>query len=506
MLKLLNINNFTSNLKEVKSSDLFSFGDEYHQDGLLSELIFGPIDTPERKSTYAFINLGTQIIHPSAYRIITQLDRKIEKFISTESTFILTDDGMLEEDPNGITGLSKFIEIFPDIKFRTESETREKYLKFLEDVYKNGSLFINKLPVIPPEFRPVYKDESGNWMIDALNEKYQSIIRKSKQVFTSKGSGVLFELLSYGLQIAILDHDEYIRNKIGKKSGIVRNFMLGKRIDFSGRAAITPGPTLDLNQVGVPFRMAVIIFEPFIINKLLYTNQDIKNLLSDELKKFMNLDLSIESIKFIFKSIKNDDYIPEKLYELIWNATEAAMKSKVVLLKRDPVLHAESIRGMNPVLIKGNTIQLCPIQTGGFGADFDGDTFIGNINMLVDNELKNYDIRDIEKTGLFKYKSSKVKDGIKTIKFEPVQKNLKINSIDISSGKVSYKNITELSRHENIDFYKIEDKKNRFKSFWSSYDHSLIIYNEETKNIEKISPIKLIENPKGKYLIKQKTS
>lgn len=373
MLKFINMDKFSKGLIPVSTFDIFSRPNEFHTDGLFSERIFGNLESPERIQTYSYIDLYTKVIHPAALKIIFQLNRKIELFLSASETFNLNSSGVLILDPNGYTGLTKFIEIFPDIKFRGETDTREKFISLLKKSYDEGTLFIDKIPVISPEFRPAYQDEDGNWVIDNINDIYQSILRKSIQVRSSGRSGVLFDLLSYGLQLAVNEHDKYVRSKVEKKNGLIRNQMLGKRIDFSGRAVITPGPSLKINEVGVPFRIAVNLFEPFIIHRLLRSGHvDIKEL-EIEIKKYTKIDLSVDSIRKVIKSIKAGDKLPLKLYEIFWNAAEISMKDRVVICKRDPVLHAESVRGFNPILIKGNTIQLCTLQTGGFNADFDGD-------------------------------------------------------------------------------------------------------------------------------------
>jgi len=376
MLKLMDIEEFTKDMVPVRVAELFTSKNDFHPEGLLSENIFGPLETSYRRTTYSYIDLKTEVIHPAILKILIQLDRKIEKFISSEANFIIDNNGILVEDPNGITGINKFREIFPIINFRSETSQREKYINLIQKTYKNKTMFIKKLPVIPPGFRPAYQDNDGVWMVDKLNEIYQGIIRKTIQVDSAKGAGVLYELLTYGLQLAINDHDEYIRSKISKKSGVVRNFMLGKRVDFSGRAVITPGSSdLNLNEIGLPLRMVVSIFEPFIFHVALYSAEKYDTTeLKEETKKFLNLEFSTESLKIILNAIKNGDVLPEKIYNAIFEIAEIATKDRVVIAKRDPVLHPESLRGMYVKVIDGDSIKLCPLQTSSFNADFDGDT------------------------------------------------------------------------------------------------------------------------------------
>jgi DNA-directed RNA polymerase subunit beta' len=368
------MNNFVKGLNPVTSAEIFSRPNEFNHDGLFSERIFGNLESTERRKTFSYIDLYTKIIHPSALKIILQLNRKIDLFISASENFTLNANGDLIQDPDGeLTGLSKFIEIFPDIKFRGETETREKFIKLLHKSYKEGTLFIDKIPIIPPDFRPAFQEEDGNWMIDKLNDVYQSMIRKAIQVRSSGGSGILFDLLSYGLQLAVVEHDKFIRTKVEKKNGLIRNQMLGKRIDFSGRAVITPGPGLKINEVGVPFRIAVNLFEPFIMHVLLYTNRINREELSSEIKKFIKTELSVDSVRRVIKAIAAGDKLPQKLHKIFWDVAELVMKNRVVICKRDPVLHMSSVRAFHPILVEGDTLQICVLQVGGFNADFDGD-------------------------------------------------------------------------------------------------------------------------------------
>lgn len=372
MLKLLNIESFVKNLTPVTSTIYTTRTDDFHEDGLFSESIFGPVGSKERRQIFSFLELYGKVIHPSIYRVIMQLDRRIEKLISTEESYSLDSSGLLIPDPKGVAGIKGLIKIFPNLKFRGESESRNKLIKFVNNEYKNGNIFIEKIPVIPPELRPAIKDENGNWLIDSLNDMYINIMRRSHQI-RSSGSGTLYDLLNFALQNSVMDHDNFVRSKIGKKQGIIREQMLGKRVDFSGRAVITPGPELKINEAGIPLRMAVGLFEPFIMHRLLYSGRVDRDTLASNVEAFTNTELSVDSIKKILKGIKEGDRIPEELYEIIFEQTEVAMKDRVVIMKRDPVLHAQSYMAYIPILHRGDTILLSTTQVSGHNADFDGD-------------------------------------------------------------------------------------------------------------------------------------
>jgi len=374
MIYFLNWKKFVKGLKPVTSTEMLTRTGEFHPDGLFSEVVFGPVDTPKRKTTFSYINLNVNVVHPSALKLLIQLDRRIELFLSGQQTYSLDVDKNLTVDPKGSTGINDFIKMFPSIQFRGGTDSREKYIKKLEEAYKEGTLFTSIIPVIPPEQRPLYKDQSGQWQIDNLNHYYLNILKKAINVKSVAKSGPLFDLLNYEVQKVVIEHDDFIRALIQKKSGLIRSQILGKRTDFSGRAVITPGPDLKVNDIGVPFRMAVNLFEPFILHRLLFSGRVDKEQLGNEIKKFTNMELSVDSVKKVFKLIANNDEIPDSLYNLIFEQTEIAMTDRVVLAKRDPVLHPESVRAFHAKLVKGNTIQICTLQVGGFNADFDGDT------------------------------------------------------------------------------------------------------------------------------------
>lgn len=496
----MNLDIFKKGLKPVTSLEMFTRSGDYHTEGLFSEIIFGPEESQGRTTTYSYIDLHYDFIHPTAMNILLRLDRKIEKMISTESSFSVI-NGAFVEDPNGETGLSNFIKMFPHIVFRGETPARDKFIKLLKTVYSEGKLFISIIPVIPPNFRPAYIDEDGKRVIDELNNIYISLMRRASQL-RSAGQGALHDLLRFGLQNAVLDHDKYIRSRIEKKSGLIRGQLLGKRTDFSARGVVSPGPGLKVNQVGIPFRMAVKLFEPFLIHNLLYAGRS-KDELNAELKKYIKLPASVDSVQRTIKAIYNNDKIPPALYKIFYDATELSMKDRVVLMKRDPVLQTLSYRAFHPVLIEGSVLQLGTTHTSGFNADFDGDSILGIVSLKIDDKETSHDMKDLEFSNLFIHRETTEKNEKIITKFDPV-KDVSIKAIDPNTGVSEFKKITEYSKHENLKMFKIEDSKERFKTFWSSEDHSLLVYDENKKIIEKISPVELINNTHGKYLIKDR--
>ena len=274
VIKVLDVNGFARGLKPVTSTEIKTRSGEFNENGLFSEEIFGAEGSLDRSKRFSFMNLSAKVIHPTLYRHIIRLERKLELWFSTEASFRITDDGGIIEDEDGVTGLATFIQEFPKIKFRTTgSAQREDFVKGLQQSYKDDTLFIDKIPILPPEVRPYFEDEAGQAQIDELNNVYIDVLRKSFQIKSAGSSGPFFDLLNWGLQQAIIDHDKFIKKKIEKKHGLIRGNMLGKRIDFSGRAVITPSPLLDINEIGIPLRMGVQLFQPFLFHHLLLLNQ-----------------------------------------------------------------------------------------------------------------------------------------------------------------------------------------------------------------------------------------
>jgi DNA-directed RNA polymerase beta' subunit len=373
MINFLDLQRFKKGLKPVTTTEIFSKPGEWHPEGLFSESIFGPEESVERKSAFSYIELNAKVIHPTAVTILYRLDQKIELFLSTQESFSLNDQGRLVVDPDGVTGINEFIKILPKIKFSNPTGDREKFINKVKDAYKDKTLTIDTLPVIPPGQRRMYQDADGRWISDPINEYYISILRKSIQMKSSAKSGALFDLLNYELQKAIIDHDQFIRKVIQKKRGLIRSQLLGKRTDFSGRAVITTGPDLKVNEIGIPLMLAVTIFEPFLIHYLLYSKAADQKKLNEEIKKFLNLELSVDTVRNVFKAISRGDKIPETLYRMVFDAAVAVSMNRAVLAKRDPNIQPKSVRAFKPIIVGGTTIQLSTLQVGGFNADFDGD-------------------------------------------------------------------------------------------------------------------------------------
>ena len=228
-------------------------------------------------------------------------------------------------------------------------------------------MIMKMLPVIPPELRPLVPLEGGRFATSDLNDLYRRVIIRNnrlKRLVEIKAPEVILRNEKRMLQEAVdslLDNTrrasavksdgnrplKSLSDMLKGKQGRFRQNLLGKRVDYSGRSVIVVGPTLKLNECGLPKNMAAELFKPFIIRKLIERG--------------------------IVKTVKTAKKIVEKKDPVIWDILENILKGHPVLLNRAPTLHRLGIQAFQPKLIEGKAIQLHPLVCTGFNADFDGD-------------------------------------------------------------------------------------------------------------------------------------
>jgi DNA-directed RNA polymerase subunit beta' len=228
-------------------------------------------------------------------------------------------------------------------------------------------MIMKMLPVIPPELRPLVPLEGGRFATSDLNDLYRRVIIRNnrlKRLVEIKAPDVILRNEKRMLQEAVdslLDNTrrasavksegnrplKSLSDMLKGKQGRFRQNLLGKRVDYSGRSVIVVGPTLKLNECGLPKNMAAELFKPFIIRKLIERG--------------------------IVKTVKTAKKIVEKKDPAIWDILENILKGHPVLLNRAPTLHRLGIQSFQPKLVEGKAIQLHPLVCAGFNADFDGD-------------------------------------------------------------------------------------------------------------------------------------
>ncbi|MCP5490798.1 MAG: DNA-directed RNA polymerase subunit beta' [Chlamydiales bacterium] len=261
-----------------------------------------------------------------------------------------------------------------------------KRLKIVESFTSSPNkpdwMVISCIPVIPPDLRPLVPLDGGRFATSDLNDLYRRVINRNnrlKSILKLKTPDVIIRNEKRMLQEAVdalFDNGRHGHPVMGAgnrplkalsemlkgKQGRFRQNLLGKRVDYSGRSVIIVGPELNFNQCGLPKKMALELFEPFIVKRL----------------KARGLVYTIRSAK---KMIQRGD--PE-----VWDVLEEIIKGHPVLLNRAPTLHRLGIQAFEPVLIEGKAIRIHPLVCTAFNADFDGDQMAVHVPLSVESQLE----------------------------------------------------------------------------------------------------------------------
>jgi DNA-directed RNA polymerase subunit beta' len=275
------------------------------------------------------------------------------------------------------------------IETATSMATKKKLtkrLKVIESFRKSGNkpewMILDVVPVIPPELRPLVPLEGGRFATSDLNDLYRRVINRNnrlRRLEELKAPSVIIRNEKRMLQEAVdalFDNGrrgrvlrgpnkrplKSLSDMLKGKQGRFRQNLLGKRVDYSGRSVIVVGPDLRLHQCGLPKKMALELFKPFIFNKL-------------EEKGFAT------TIKSAKKMIERER--PE-----VWDVLEEVIQEHPVLLNRAPTLHRLGIQAFDPVLVEGKAIRLHPLVCAAFNADFDGDQMAVHIPLSVEAQLE----------------------------------------------------------------------------------------------------------------------
>jgi DNA-directed RNA polymerase subunit beta' len=322
---------------------------------------------------------------PLIKRELEKLNLKSEIF--RMRCFILVCTKVLnKEDP--LYNESKWFRKWEQQRIYKIREQAIKRIRILENLVGTGSspawMILTILPVIPPALRPMIQLEGGRFATSDLNELYRRIITRNNrllrlleidapQLIIRNEKRLLQEavdtLIDNGKRgkIALSANNRPLKSLsdiIKGKHGRFRQNLLGKRVDYSGRSVIVVGPSLKLNQCGLPYEMAIELFQPFIIRELI--NQG----LASNMKIAKNLIQQNESI--------------------IDPVLEKVLKSHPIFLNRAPTLHRLGIQAFEPVLVQGRSIKLHPLVCSAFNADFDGDQMAVHIPLSPEAQAECY--------------------------------------------------------------------------------------------------------------------
>ena len=286
--------------------------------------------------------------------------------------------------------IPKEVEVLRQELEATGSDTKikkiAKRLKVLEAFQRSGMklewMIMDVLPVLPPDLRPLVPLDGGRFATSDLNDLYRRVINRNnrlKRLLELRAPDIIVRNEKRMLQEAVdslLDNGrrgkamtgpskrplKSLADMIKGKGGRFRQNLLGKRVDYSGRSVITVGPYLRLHQCGLPKKMALELFKPFIFHKL----------------EVLELASTVKAAK---KLVENE--VPE-----VWDILEEVIREHPVMLNRAPTLHRLGIQAFEPILIEGKAIQLHPLVCAAFNADFDGDQMAVHVPLSLEAQME----------------------------------------------------------------------------------------------------------------------
>ncbi|MEQ8826718.1 MAG: DNA-directed RNA polymerase subunit beta', partial [Parvibaculum sp.] len=261
-----------------------------------------------------------------------------------------------------------------------------KRLKLIEAFIESGNrpewMIMTQIPVIPPELRPLVPLDGGRFATSDLNDLYRRVINRNnrlKRLMELRAPDIIIRNEKRMLQEsvdALFDNGrrgrvitgankrplKSLADMLKGKQGRFRQNLLGKRVDYSGRSVIVVGPELKLHQCGLPKKMALELFKPFIYSRL--------------------------EAKGLSATVKQAKKLVEKERPEVWEILEQVIREHPVLLNRAPTLHRLGIQAFEPVLIEGKAIQLHPLVCAAFNADFDGDQMAVHVPLSLEAQLE----------------------------------------------------------------------------------------------------------------------
>jgi DNA-directed RNA polymerase subunit beta' len=277
-------------------------------------------------------------------------------------------------------------EEIPNTNSETKIKKLSKRLKLLEAFYNSGNdpewMILEALPVLPPDLRPLVPLDGGRFATSDLNDLYRRVINRNnrlKRLLDLNAPDIIVRNEKRMLQEAVdalLDNGrrgraitgsnkrplKSLADMIKGKQGRFRQNLLGKRVDYSGRSVIVTGPTLKLHQCGLPKKMALELFKPFIFSKL--------------------------ELRGLATTIKAAKKMVEREEPVVWDILDEVIREHPVLLNRAPTLHRLGIQAFEPVLIEGKAIQLHPLVCAAYNADFDGDQMAVHVPLTIEAQLE----------------------------------------------------------------------------------------------------------------------
>mgnify|MGYP002619844301 CR=1 FL=1 len=355
--------------------------------GLLLDMTLRDIERVLYFESYVVIEPGMTTLEKGQLLNDEQYFEALEEFgddfdarMGAEAVFELLSAMDLEHE------ISKLREEIPQTTSETKIKKLAKRLKLMEAFQGSGNkpewMVMTVLPVLPPDLRPLVPLDGGRFATSDLNDLYRRVINRNnrlKRLLDLSAPDIIVRNEKRMLQEsvdALLDNGrrgraitgtnkrplKSLADMIKGKQGRFRQNLLGKRVDYSGRSVIVVGPTLRLHQCGLPKKMALELFKPFIFGKL----------------EHRGLATTIKAAK---KMVERE--LPE-----VWDILAEVIREHPVLLNRAPTLHRLGIQAFEPVLIEGKAIQLHPLVCAAYNADFDGDQMAVHVPLTLEAQLE----------------------------------------------------------------------------------------------------------------------
>jgi DNA-directed RNA polymerase subunit beta' len=349
-----------------------------------------------------------QIVYFNSYIVLSpgNAETLTYKQLLSEDQWLEIEDQIYSEDSQLVgvevgIGAEALLRLLADINLEQEAESlREeignakgqkrakliKRLRVIDNFIATGSkpewMVMAVIPVIPPDLRPMVQLDGGRFATSDLNDLYRRVINRNNrlarlqeilapEIIVRNEKRMLQEAVD-----ALIDNGRRGRTVVGAnnrplkslsdiiegKQGRFRQNLLGKRVDYSGRSVIVVGPKLKIHQCGLPREMAIELFQPFVINRLIRSGM-------------------VNNIKAAKKLISRND-------PSVWDVLEEVIEGHPVLLNRAPTLHRLGIQSFEPILVEGRAIQLHPLVCPAFNADFDGDQMAVHVPLSLESQAE----------------------------------------------------------------------------------------------------------------------
>jgi len=357
--------------------------------GLLLDMSLKDLEQVIYFNSYIVLNPGesefkkTQLLSEEEYEnyALENENTKLEVGIGAEAIKQLLSEIDLATLTEGIK--DELASVGSSIQKRAKLIKRLRLFESLASSNTNpSSMVMDVLPVTPPDLRPMVQLDGGRFATSDLNDLYRRVINRNNRLQRLLEMGapeIIVRNEKRMLQEAVdalIDNGRRGRTVIGPnnrplkslsniiegKQGRFRQNLLGKRVDYSGRSVIVVGPRLKLNQCGLPKEMALELFKPFVVNKLIERS-------------------IVQNIKSAKKKI-------ERAENVVWDVLEEVIDGHPVMLNRAPTLHRLGIQAFEPVLVEGRAIQLHPLVCSAFNADFDGDQMAVHVPLSIESQTE----------------------------------------------------------------------------------------------------------------------